>query len=317
MTAVPSPPDAPGGLRDFVLSWRDAWNSFWFCPRLPATLGLMRIFVGSIVFYTHLVWTFALPTFLGSDGLLAPQYRELLFEGSFAWSHLDWCQSTTSLYIVHVIGLVIIAMFTAGLWSRWTSVLTALLVISYANRGTGALFGLDQINVFLCLYLAVGNCGGAYSFDRWLARRRRGNGAGQGSPTPDTLTNLATRLIQIHMCVVYFFAGIGKLQGNTWFNGEAIWGVLASYEYQTMDITWLANYMPVVALLTLGSLFWEIAYAALVWPRLTRPIILAVAVPVHLGIGFCMGMLPFGLIMLAGNFAFVEPAWIQRLISNR
>lgn len=312
MTASPNQLETHSGIRGYLLCWRDAWNSFWFRPRLPATLGMMRIFVGLIVFYTHLVWTFELTTFLGNDGLLAPEYRELLFGSSFAWSHLDWFQSPTALLSVHVLGLIIIAMFAAGVWSRWTSVLTAMLVISYANRGTGALFGLDQINTFLCLYLAVGNCGGAFSFDDWWARRRRGEGAGQGSLKADTMTNISTRLIQIHMCVVYFFAALGKLQGDTWFNGEAIWGAFASYEYQTLDMTWLAGYMPIVAVLTLGALAWELVYAALVWPRLTRPIILAIAVPVHLGIGICMGMLTFGFIMLAGSFAFVEPEWIQR-----
>jgi hypothetical protein len=307
---------AQTGFRDYLLDWCNAWNSFWFRPQSPATLGLMRVFVGSIVLYTHLIWTVELTTFLGADGFLAPEYRELLFGNSFAWSHLDWFQSSTGLFAVHVFGLIVIAMFTAGIWSRWTAALTTLLVISYANRASGALFGLDQINVFLCLYLAIGNCGGAFSVDAWLKRRRGGKGAGQGSWTPDTLTNISTRLIQIHMCIVYLFAAIGKLQGDTWFNGEAIWGAFASYEYQTLDMTWLADFMPVVALMTLGALAWELAYPALIWPRLTRPIMLAIAIPVHLGIGICMGMLTFGFIMLVGNSAFIDPAWIERWFSK-
>ena len=70
--------------------------------------------------------------------------------------------------------------------------------------------------------------------------------------------------------------------------------------------------MWLVAIMTLSSLAWELSYAALVWPKLTRPIVLALAIPVHLGIGMCMGMMTFGLIMLVGNFAFVDPKWIRR-----
>lgn len=263
---------------------------------------------GCIVFYTHLVWTLELQTFLGPNGLLPQEYRERLFENKFAWSHLDWFSTPGSLIVVHIIGLIVIAAFTLGVWTRWMAIAASLLTISYANRGTGALFGLDQINVFLCLYLAIGNSGGAFSIDAWRAQRR---GTGQGR-RPDTWTQISTRLIQIHMCIVYLFAAIGKLQGNTWFNGEAVWGALASYEYQTLDMTWLGEHMWLVALLTLGSLAWELAYPALVWPKLTRPIVLAFAVPLHLGIGACMGMMSFGLIMLVGNFAFVEPEWIRR-----
>ena len=97
------------------------------------------------------------------------------------------------------------------------------------------------------------------------------------------------------MCVVYLFAGVGKLQGDTWFTGEAIWGALSSYEYQTLDMTWLADHMWLVGLLTLLTLAWEIGYPALVWPKLTRPIVLLIAIPMHFGIGICMGMMTFGL----------------------
>jgi hypothetical protein len=294
---------------EYFGSWSVAWNNFWFQPQNPATLGIMRILVGSIVFYSHLVWTIELTTFVGPDGLLPEEYRELLFGNSFAWSHLQWFSSPTALLTVHGLGLVVIAMFALGLWTRWTSVATALLVISYANRATGALFGLDQINAFLCLYLAIGNSGGAFSVDAWFASRR---GAGQGSRA-DTSTQIATRLIQIHMCIVYLFAAIGKLQGDTWFNGEAVWGALASYEYQTLDMTWLGGHMWLVAITTLTALAWELFYAALVWPKLTRPVVLAIAIPVHLGIGLCMGMMTFGLIMLVGNLAFVDPSWISKI----
>ena len=33
---------------------------------------------------------------------------------------------------------------------------------------------------------------------------------------------------------------------------------------------------------------------------------LLLAIPLHLGIGLCMGMLEFGLVMLIANLAFVE-----------
>ncbi len=299
-------PTVADSIQQYLSRWSAAWNEFWFRPRDPFVLGLIRIVVGCIVFYTHLVWTKELSTFLGADGLLPNEYRDHFFANAYAWSHLGWFESSTTLMIAHVAGLVVMAMFTIGLWTRWTAIATAFLVISYANRATGALFGLDQINAFLCIYLAIGNCGGAWSLDQ-QRRKKQESRAGEGG---DPWTNIATRLIQVHMCIVYLFAAIGKLQGDTWFNGEAIWGALASYEYQTLDMTWLSGHMTLVAILTLGTLAWELVYAALVWPKLTRPIVLLLAIPMHLGIGLCMGMMPFALIMLAGNLAFIEPAWL-------
>jgi hypothetical protein len=128
------------------------------------------------------------------------------------------------------------------------------------------------------------------------------------------MANVAVRLIQLHMCVVYLFAGLGKLLGQTWWAGTALWGAFANYEYQTWDMTWLGWHPLIVNLLTCTVLVWEISYCVLVWPRLLRPLVLALAVPLHLGIAVCMGMMTFGLVMLVGNLAFVSPAVVRGVV---
>lgn len=297
------------GVGAFFMAWRDAWNRFWFTPRAVDTLALMRILVGSMVLYTHAVWTLELPAFFSADGMLPTEYRQMLTaETSYAWSHFDWSDSVAWLWGSHAVALLVMALFTLGVWTRWTAWLTYLFVVSYANRSIGAQFGLDQLNAMLCLYLALSHCGRKWSLDHWWSCGR----GKQSDESATVMNNIATRLIQIHMCIIYLFAGLGKLQGNYWWNGEAIWGALASYEYQTLDLTWLAHAMWLVNVLTLATVVWEVGYAGLVWPRLTRPIILGMAVAVHLGIGVAMGMMTFGLIMIYGNLAFIEPATIQR-----
>jgi hypothetical protein len=277
-----------------------AWDTFWFSVRDGKTLGLIRLSMGLVVFYSHLAWSPLLIRFLSPDGMLPASYRELLFDSSLAWSHFDWIGSEPSvLWLFHVVALTIMLLFALGFWTRATGIVTALLVISYANRATGALFGLDQIAAFVTLYLALSDCGESFS----LAKRL---GISKTVAKPSVRNNVAIRLIQIHLCVVYLFAGLGKCQGETWWNGEAIWGAVASYEYQTMDMTWLADHMWLVSIVTMVTLFFEVGYAALIWSKLTRPVMLGLAIPLHLGIGLCMGMMEFGMAMLVANLAFVE-----------
>jgi len=287
------------GLAKWLSTTAKSWDEFWFTPRDGKMLGLIRLLTGLIVFWTHLVWTPLLQTFLGANGMLPLEYRRDFYGSPFAWSHFDWIASPELLFGVHVFALIAMLMFTLGFWTRVTGIITAFFLISYANRATGALFGLDQIAGFLVLYLAISNCGDSFS----LARRF---GIGKTSVSSSILNNIAIRLIQIHLCIVYLFAGLGKCQGETWWNGEAIWGAVASFEYQTIDMTWLANHMWLVSIITLVTLIFEVGYIALIWSKLTRPIMLLLAIPLHLGIGLCMGMLEFGLVMLIANLAFVE-----------
>jgi hypothetical protein len=68
-----------------------------------------------------------------------------------------------------------------------------------------------------------------------------------------------------------------------------------------------------VALMTQVTAWWEITFAVFVWPRLLRPLVLAIAIPLHLGIAICLGMITFGLVMLIGCLSFVPPEWIRSL----
>lgn len=161
----------------------------------------------------------------------------------------------------------------------------------------------------LTLYLTIGPSGAAFSLDRSLARRRQGRFA---PPASSAGANLALRLIQVHMCVIYFFAGISKLQGPSWWSGEAMWRAFANLEYQSLDMTWLAWHPWLVNLMSHISVLWELSFCVLIWKRRWRPLMLAGAVLLHIGIGACLGMWTFGLIMLVGCASFLPGEWVDR-----
>jgi len=302
---------ATGTVRDWGADVVAGWNRFWFEPTDPATLAAIRICTGAMLFYTHLVWGLQLTTFFGEHGWLQPQAVSFLQSGSYAWSYLWWFESPAALWTVHIAALVVFAMLTIGLFSRVVSILAFVAAVSYVGRATGALFGLDQINVMLAMYLIVGPSGEAFSVDRWLKVRK----AGHALPVQKSWSaNVSVRLIQVHMCVIYMFAGMGKLTGPAWWDGNAMWMAFGNLEYQSMDMTWLAEWPRLMNLMAHVTVYWELFYVALIWPRLTRPIMLLVAIPLHLGIAVCLGMITFGLMMLVGNMAFVSPALIRTIV---
>jgi len=291
----------------------EGWNRFWFRPAEPHTLCMIRVLAGLMLFYTHLVWTIDLEAFFGPHSWIDEEAAAMAQGEGHAWSYFWLIDSSAVLWAVHGAALVVFAMLALGWHTRLVSIAAYLMAVAYVNRVPGALFGLDQINLMLAMYLMVGPAGACYSLDRWRARRRAGGTL--AAPAASVSANVATRLIQVHMCVIYFFAGISKLQGETWWRGDALWGAFANLEYQTLDMTWLAGWPVVISFLTHLTVYWEVSFCALVWPRLTRPIVLAVAIPLHLGIAFAMGMITFGLVMLIGCLSFVSPTvvrWVLR-----
>ena len=310
--------------REWFSGYIDAWDRFWFTPRLPYTLGIIRIVAGLMLLYSHLVLATDLSSFLGEHAWINNETSRHLHDGTFGFrdlgrTYLWYLNSPTLIWIHHLFTIVVTASFAAGLMTRLTAPLTWFLQLMYLHRLTGMLFGLDQIMTYSVMYLMLAPCGSCFSVDAWLREKLSARRETQSwlrwllpDATPTISANIATRLLQLHLCVIYLFGGLSKARGQTWWDGTATWYSVGNYEYQSVDMTWLHRYPRFFSALTHVTLFWEIFYAALVWPKLTRPLVLAMAVAVHGGIALFLGMITFGVMMIGANMIFLEPEWVQR-----
>lgn len=309
-------------LREWSTRWINGWNQFWFSPELPHVLAVIRIGCGLMIAYMHIVWLSHVDDFFGPNAWITADASRTLHSGDWGWSWL-WYTESPLIAGIHL-GLTILAgiMMAAGLLTRFSVPVALLLTLMVIHRQTLATFGLDQIVVMLALYLAICRSGSVWSIDAWL-RDRGSDGKHQSVaaaeswlfPTAKAATSnrIATRLIQLHLCVIYIFGGLSKMRGEMWFDGSALWYTIVNYEYQSMDLTWLGRSRVAIASLTAITIFWETFYCALVWPKLTRPLAIALAILVHGGIALGLGMITFGFIMILANFAFVSPQFMKRL----
>lgn len=293
-------------VHGWLTAWLDAWDRFWFRPQAPHTLALIRILAGAMMLYTQCVWALDLDAFLGRHSWVPASLVRDYHRESWTWSFLWHVESPALLWTIHLGTVFVFACLTIGLWTRVMSVLAWVTCLMYCHRLTGALYGLDQVNTMLAMYLMIGSSGAVWSVDRWRVRRRSAT-----EPAPAIASNIAIRLMQLHLCVIYLFGGIGKMRGDLWWDGSALWYAAANYEYQSVDLTWIGHSPFLISLLTLLTLFWETFYPALVWPRLTRPFALGMAILVHGGIAVFMGMITFGVAMIIANLAFLDPATVQ------
>lgn len=286
-----------------------AWDKFWFTPADPFNACVIRLLAGWMIVYTHIIWGTHLTEFFGDDGWNSRAYLSQMQEGTFTWSFW-WYIPDAWKQPVHWGCMLILVCFFLGLWTRTTSVLTWLIAVAYSTRSALSNYGLDQINCILLMYLMLAPCGHYLSIDAWLRRRK-----GRPDPAPSALANVSMRLIQLHLCVIYLWAGLGKLQGEAWWDGRAIWQALASYEYQSTDLTFLAAYPAILNVLTHMTIAWEVFFPALVCNRVLRPFALLLGVGMHLGIGAFLGMWTFGTAMTFGYLAFVPSNRLRQLIS--
>jgi predicted DCC family thiol-disulfide oxidoreductase YuxK len=139
-----------------------------------------------------------------------------------------------------------------------------------------------------------------------------------GVPRSTISANLALRLIQLHLVFIYAMAGLAKVQGPSWWNGMALWGTMTAGEFVTRDFTALAGWPMLVNFLTHASLALELLYPILVWIPVLRPLMIAGAIVLHLGIAIVApGLTEFGLVMIGANLAFLSGSWLRSLATGR
>jgi len=249
------------------------------------------------------------------------------------WFHVT---DPTQMALIHAGVLVLIVLFTIGLFTRVTSVLVWVAVIGYIHRTQQVLFGMDTMMNILLFYLMIGNSGAALSVDRLIARYRaaRASIARSGRidantraflacPPPSVSAGFAQRLIQVHFCFIYAAAGLAKLKGEMWWDGRAFWEVLVNPEFTLLHypwyegtVRWLAGHKPLYYFVTATAvwftLFIEIGLPFLVWTHL-RWVMVFLAVAMHAIIAVLMGLNLFELLMIVMLLAYLP----DRVIRDR
>jgi uncharacterized membrane protein YphA (DoxX/SURF4 family) len=266
----------------------------------------VRILAGGLLAWSSLVWLLDADAFFGDAGWQQPWNVWRMNDQPWQWSWYFAAGSPAAVRLLAIVTLVAAVLLAIGLFTPLAAVVALAGFVSAYNRAPLNVFGFDDVLGVLLVALAVGPGGAVLSADRLLAPA--------AAARPSIRANTSLRLIQVTLCVIYLFSGCGKLLGASWWEGTALWGAAANMQYRTLDLTWLASHPLLVNVLTLATLWWEISYAALVWPRLTRRVVLAMALPVHLGIGLAMGMMEFGLAMLTANLAFVPADVLRRFL---
>jgi hypothetical protein len=244
--------------------------------------------------------------------------------------------SPAGMNLLHGVHLAVIVLFTLGVCTRVTSVLTWLAALAYMQRNPIALFGQDTMMNMCLFYLMLAPCGATWSVDWLVNRYRAGRDAlaagrrppAESAPRPMISANVVIRLVQIHYCLMYMSAGLSKLKGDSWWRGTAVWYTMTNPEFSPLHIpffreglVWLTQdsnrwlwetYMGIMNVFTLSL---EIGLPFLVWTRL-RPIVVAGAIMLHMGIALNMGLVVFSLFMFTLLVAWMPPFAIRKVFAR-
>jgi hypothetical protein len=219
-----------------------------------------------------------------------------------------------------VLGLAVLALFTTGLWTRFTSVLALIVFLSDVQRAPMITGRTEPIVAMLLAYLCIGPSGRRFSLDRLLADRHRASGEWDNASELWTSATIATRLIQVHLALWIAMMGFSKLTGDTWWNGLGVWWLIARRESRLIDLSWLHAYPDVIDMWTHAIVLFELVFPILIWNRLARPLLLAFAALIWTSLALITGDITFALALGTAALAFGSPdtvlAWTGQFWSS-
>lgn len=286
----------------------NGWNQFWFKRESPQTISILRIVVGLVALIYALSFTSELALWF-SDGGILPADRTYRLTGAddptvsvYYWSLFYLVHTPSALYVLHAVGLLSILSFTLGFQTRVSAVIAAIFVISYAERAPMLAGLLEPLLCPVLLYMCLAPSGAYYSIDAWLRKR-----SGNDQPVADSYAaHIAVRLIQLHVVAFYLMMGLSKLGGISWWNGNAMWWLMAQPDHRLVDLTFLRGEklrLLVFAWTHLVVLF-ELVFGLLIWFRIWRPLLTVLAIFHWLGLGLVTGHWEFAILMSGLSLAF-------------
>ena len=188
-----------------------------------------------------------------------------------------------------------------GFFCRFSAILAWFFHLCAAESGGFVSYGVDNFMTIGLFYLVLSPLPDRYSLD-WRLRKAR--------PKDPQLLGFWRRVVQLHLCFIYFFSGLTKCLGSGWWDGSNIWRSLIRPPFNLIDpeilVRW--NYLFPIAGIFICLL--EIGYPFFIWNEKTRKVWLICICGMHFAIGVTMGMYLFALIMIILNIAAFGPGLV-------
>lgn len=272
-----------------------SWNRFWFEADGHAQMRLFRKLFAGLLLLNYSLRTLDLELYYSDRGIAPLSVLPEIMDLRYRFSLLHVLSGTTALWVFDALFLLSLATLMLGILPRISAIVALVLHVSFLHRNMASAYGADTVATFFLLYLSLADF-------RFRTAK---------DVTPDfrsSLGSVAFRLGQIQLCIIYAYAGLHKLKGVNWWNGEALWGTLANAQMARFDFGWMAHFPVAMIVATYATLFWEIYFPVLIWARAVRYGFLVFGVLVHLGIGVALNIPIFASLMVFIYALFLDPA---------
>lgn len=264
------------------------------------SLPFLRISLSALLISLNLLLWEDFAKIYSSNGYIQRDISEVLVEKYIVTTYQisDFLQylfgidETTALFSIRWIYLIFLVFLGFGFLTRFSSIVCWLLHLSLLKSADCFMYGADYIHTILLFFCIIFPVGRYFSLDNKIFGIRQ---------KVNALPYL--RILQIQLCIIYFFAGIAKAMGENWWNGHSIWKSLIRTDLGGIDFYWIADYPILPITLGVGVICIETFYPIMIWVKKINKLWLWGIVAMHVSITFFLDLHIFSATMIIFNFS--------------
>lgn len=281
-------------------------EKFLFVPEADTWLGFFRVSVAlQVIFYCLSLRKDWVDLFaIGRAGMIKRDLAEAILSADshyiprFGWVVDLFVGLGFSEQTALTIGWWSLAgsgfLLVLGLFSREAAIVALFLHLCAVKSSSGLTYGVDNFTSISLFYLAISPLPDRWAADRWLRGVR---------PKLGEWLGFSRRVLQLHLCLIYFFSGITKCAGAGWWDGTSIWYAFVRPPFNLLPAERLIEWQSLFPILGISVCLLETGYPLFIWVRQTRTLWLLAVITMHLAIGIAMGLYLFAFVMITLNLA--------------
>lgn len=267
--------------------------------------SVLRIGFGFHIVYSYLVHLFQRNYIWGPEGILP--LKILNIDSKNVWSLYKFSNNELYFNIIFFLGLLIAILYLVGFQTRITGILNFIFIWSLYERNPFTLDGGNNVLSICLFFLMFANVSEYFSVKSKYNKIKKNKHL-------NIIHNFAVYACIAQLCILYFFSGLFKAQGNMWINGTALYYILHVEEYTLPSIAHFIYNNPYLMVIgAYSAIISQIAFPFLIWNKYLKWPLLIGSIGFHISIALLMGLVQFGIAMIALDLLLIKDVEYKKI----
>lgn len=243
--------------------------AFLFRPVSALGFGMMRSSWAAVCLVYLLMIGKDVTEFFSAEGLLPPELAAQAMRQTMRFTVLEWITTPEAVFALYLLLLLSLFLACIGMWPRFTTILSTVLLFSFHERDPFPFGGGDTVLRILAFLLCVAPCLDAFSVKRLDPQWKHFKKTRTLLPPP-LMPIWPYRLLLWQFFVLYATSTWFKLKGSMWLAGTAVDSALHHPVFSRLSPKMAHLMSPFTPIVTFGAIAWQTTWLLVMLPERLR-----------------------------------------------